>query len=480
MRSPERPTIVARSSPPGPGLRGILRVSGPGAESLAGRALGLGEALPRGRAVLEGRFRDGEGDQPVRLLWMPGPRSYTREDVAEFHLPGSPPLLQASLDRLLDLGAVLAQPGEFTRRAFENGALDLLRAEGVLALIEARDQEGCRAAHALLEGGLGDRVSGLRDGLDELRALCEASLDFDETDTGHVDTEHLLGLGRDLRGALDGAVVWERRRDPPRGESRVVLAGAPNAGKSTLFNALVGDERALVSDLEGTTRDALTAELVLGGVRVRLHDSPGIEAGRGEVETSAQRLADRDRRGADLVVWVVRADGVAVDAAFPRTPGNPEEHPAVRLLVWSQVDRPGGLGAPPPDLLAAWGDPKWVAVSAVEGRGVDELAAAIPEALGLGPSAAGDESEDRDRLQGRVSSGEDRGVVGELQLRHLRGLVAARDGLVSALEGIEGGLPLDLCAEELRRAGEALDELDGSTTPEDLLDRIFARFCLGK
>ena len=199
-------TIAAVATAPGSGARGVLRVSGPEAADLVRRT--VRDAAGRPLAALErgafaGRFDDGRGTQPALVLWMPGPGSYTREDVAEFHLVGSPPLLDAALRRLLELGARLAEPGEFTRRAFEHGRLDLSRAEGVLALVEAENLHQAQAATELLFGGLAERIDALRDTLEEVRALCEASLDFDETDTGHVAEEHLLELGRRAR--------WPRR-----------------------------------------------------------------------------------------------------------------------------------------------------------------------------------------------------------------------------------------------------------------------------
>src|SRR5262245_53308739 len=184
---------------------------------------------------------------PLLLLWMPGPRSFTREDVAELHLPGSPPLLDAALERVLALGATPAEPGEFTRRAFLSGRIDLTRAEGVLALVGARDDRERRAGAALLAGGLADRIEALRDRLEDLRALCEASLDFDERDTGHVPEGEIEERLAGVRAALAEAHAFEVARASPGGEPRVVLTGAPNAGKSSLFNRLAGAERALVA-----------------------------------------------------------------------------------------------------------------------------------------------------------------------------------------------------------------------------------------
>ena len=268
-------TICAVSSPPGAGARGVIRISGPESADLVRRTVVVdGEpARPGERCASRGRFLDGIGEQPVLLLWMPGPHSYTREDVAELHLPGAPPLLERALARLVELGARVAGPGEFTRRAFENGRIDLTRAEGVLELVEASGEAERRAAAKLLMGGLARRVGPLRDGLEELRALCEASLDFDESDTGHVPEAELERLFEAVGEGLEEALGWEVGRAATSGLPRIALVGAPNAGKSTLFNRLAHAEPsagavripALVTDRAGTTRDGLQTSWTVAG-----------------------------------------------------------------------------------------------------------------------------------------------------------------------------------------------------------------------
>lgn len=432
-----RATIAAIATPPGRAARAAIRLSGPDALRLT--QIVFGREL-RGRGVHEGRFDDGVGTQPCLVLWMPGPRSYTREDVAEFHLPGATPLVEAALGRLLAEGAVLAEPGEFTRRAFLNGRIDLTRAEGVLELVSARADDERRAALALLSGGLESRLAEIRERLETLRALAEASLDFDETDTGHVPVSELLALADGARAALEEALSWETQRAPRTGLPRVVLVGAPNAGKSTLFNALVRAERAITSEHAGTTRDALVAEIEIAGRVVLLEDLPGVEAGRDAVEREAQARARTRLDSAELVLWVVDA------AATP--PTNPREG---ALFVWSQVDKHDALAQPPAHLG------EFVAVSGLDGTGLDDLRAAIAA-----------------RLTSRVSRS------GELSVRHRGALERSLDALgeATALLRLEG--PLDLAAQSLRHATDELDAIGGRTTPEDLLDRIFARFCLGK
>lgn len=434
-------TIAAVATPPLAAERGVIRVSGPRAGELV-RALARLERPLGARGLYRGRLADGRGEQPLLCLWMPGPHSYTREDVAELHLPGSPFLLAVALERVLALGAEPAEPGEFTRRAFESGRIDLLEAEGVLELVEAGNARERRAGLALLGGGLGRRVAALREELAGLRALCEASLDFDEDATGHVPVEELRAGGARALAALDEALAWERRREPLGDLPRVVLAGPPNAGKSALFNALAEDARALESDLAGTTRDVLRALWRPAGARCLLIDTAGLDealAASSPLERRSQERARAERESADLVLWVEAADAPPRDGAASDA-----------LRVLNKCD------------LAPADPGRGVPVSARDGRGLAQLARAVAARLG-GP-------------------GEDAGEASAatLGLRHRRALELARARLEEALAGLAGGLALDLVAEGLRAATDALDGVQGRTTPEDLLDRIFARFCLGK
>lgn len=465
-------TICALASAPGGGERAVIRISGPRAAELLGATCTRdGEPLvPGERGLAEARFHDGRGEQPALVLWMPGPRSYTREDVAELHLPGSPPLARAALDRLLALGAEAAPPGEFTRRAFLNGRIDLTRAEGVLALVSARSAEERRAASALLSGGLDERLEVLRGAHEDLRALAEASLDFDEAEAGHVPRSELsAGLTR-VERLLAEARRWESARVPPAGDPRVVLAGTPNAGKSTLFNRLAeeaGELPALVTPRAGTTRDALHGTLRVGpGIRCLLVDTAGVDStgpdpgppsgsARGlSADAQGQERARAERTAADLVLWVVDAAGPVEEQAPP-----PADPAAPRLVVWNKVDLPGTAPPPPP----AAGDGGALAVSALTGFGLDELRERVAHSLGL-----------------RLADGGPSGLVRVLSARHRQALEGASAWGERARELLDSRAPLDLFAEALRVAVDELDRIAGRTTPEDVLDRIFARFCVGK
>ncbi len=448
-------TIAAIASPPGEALRGVIRLSGSDARRIAEAV--WSESLGNARGVSDGTFADEVGEQPGLLIWMPGPRSFTREDVVEFHLPGSPFLLESALSRLLSLGARIAEPGEFTRRAFQNGRIDLARAEGILELIAARDLAERRSATALLFGGLSRRIEILRGELDQLRALSEASLDFDDTDTGHVDESQLQRLYDGIHAALEEAQSWESRRALGFSLPRVVLAGSANAGKSSLFNALCG-ERAIVSDMAGTTRDILRAEWSVATSAVELIDTAGLEdaspagdGARAQLERELRQKAEHARDSADLCLWVV-------DATEPGVRVPPVE--LAHLVVWNKCDEPGALPSP---------DPAHLRVSARTGEGLASLEQRCAEQLGL--------------LQGEAAAPAGRGGATrdrEISARH-------RASLAGALEILEAGhaawaseMPLELFADHLRRASERLEGITGETTPEDLLDRIFSQFCLGK
>ena len=445
-------TIAAIASPAGPGARGVIRVSGPRAAELVRATTDAIELSSR--TIAAARFHDGRGTQPVLVLWMPGPRSFTREDVAEFHLPGSPPLLARALQRLIDLGAAPAEPGEFTRRAFLSGRIDLTRAEGVLALVVAHNESQARAARSLLFGGLESRVAAARDALVDARTLCEASLDFDENDTGHVPRDEIAALLARARERLDDAAGFESARTAPSDAPRFVLAGAPNAGKSALFNALAEDGSALVSPRAGTTRDVLESTLRLEGASVRLLDTAGLDTATSDNERAAQARSRAALESADFVVWVVDASTASREALAR---ASSELGASPRHLAWNKVDL---APAPPPEWTRELGVESCTPVSARTGVGIEALRTALARAV----TAA------------RAASGLER----ETAQRHRATLAAARIEVDAAGRALAGGDALELAAEHLRLATEALDGVSGATTAEDVLDRIFARFCLGK
>ena len=450
-------TICAIASPPGGGERGVIRISGSSAAALVLETWTdeVAPALDAGRGIFRGRLFDGVGEQPLLLLWMPGPRSFTREDVAELHLPGAAPLVERALQRLVELGARVAEPGEFTRRAFESGRIDLSRAEGVLSLVEARSEAARRSAVALLFGGLDERVGGLRDGLSDLRALCESSLDFESADTTDVPTEEIASRLAAVEAKLEEARGWEAARGVEAGAPRVVLVGAPNAGKSTLFNALgSGAQQAIVSEHPGTTRDRLLSTWRPGAFEVELADVAGMEEGARGPDATAQRVGASARAAADHILWVVDARRGAEEEELERERRALPDAVA-RTLLWAQCDREGSSHGPPPSLASE----PWVRVSAIEGEGIEELARLVA---------------------GCLESGDAQGLGRELSVRHSAALEEASERVQAGRCDWEQGSPLELLADELRVATDHLDQIAGRTTAEDLLDRIFSRFCLGK
>lgn len=458
-------TIAAIASPPGPGARGVIRISG-------ARARELVEATVRFAAAVEwverwaarGRFDDGRGTQPVLVLWMPAPRSYTGEDVAELHLAGAPPLLAAALARVLALGARHAAPGEFTRRAFEGGRIDLTRAEGVLALTEAASEAERRAATALLLGGLAERVTALRARIVEVRALVEASLDFDETDAIDVPRAEIEQACRSAARAVSEVLGYETRRASPTAAPRVALVGAPNAGKTSLFNWLTGAD-AIVSPRAGTTRDALRGVWRVAGVDCDLWDTAGLGAlgtlVGDDPDSISQRVAREHHNAADL--WLVVVDATRSDAGALSRPHGDDTSPAERILVWTHVDRPGAPPEPPREVLEASGARAHAAVSPVARTGRGELEARVAQALGLGGAGARPARPER-----------------EISQRHRAALECAAREIEGALAALARAEPLDLIGERARAAADALDAISGRTTPEDVLELLFARFCVGK
>lgn len=412
--SAEADTIAAPAVPPGAALRGIVRVSGPRAVEIAG---GLPGAVVRR-----------------------GPRTYTREDLVEIHLPGAAPLVARCLRLLAERGARPARPGEFTLRAFLHGRLDLAQAEAVERLIAAGDESERRAAIEILGGGWSRRLRELEAGLLDLCADVEAALDF-------ADQDIEILSGEEARRRAGGLLDLLRKLNGPSaalrsGRPKVVLLGRPNAGKSALFNALAGGV-SLVSPVAGTTRDVLEAELDLApGLRAALLDTAGLGGGEpgGAIEAEAERRARTAADGADLVLLVVDA---AAGLPGPEAPGRV-------LVAASKIDL-----APAASLERHYPGQALIGVSARTGEGLDLLRRRLAEALAGGEGGA----------EARWS---------ERQASLLREAEAA------LRRAVEGDPALELRALDLRAALAALGAITGRDVPEDLLDRVFSRFCLGK
>ncbi len=437
---PGRPpdTIAAIATAPGRSAIGIVRVSGARAAEIARRLLGR---MPRPRVATLVAARDARGEllDEGLALYFPAPHSYTGECGFEFHGHGGPTVLQAVLSACLDAGARLAEPGEFTRRAFLNGKLDLAQAEGVADLIDAASREAARSALRSLQGEFSAAVNVLVAQLVELRALTEAMLDFpdEEVEPLHRD-DAIARLGR-VRAALEAVLAKSRQGSLLRSGIHVVLAGRPNVGKSSLLNRLAGEERAIVTPIAGTTRDALREAIQIEGVPLVIIDTAGLRSSSDPVERLGIERTQRELERADIVIVIFEAG----EAHAPL-----EEVPAGTALieVYNKVDLAPGF-VPPGGGLA---------ISAKTGAGLDELKRAILQAAGW--SATGES-------------------VFLARERHLRALQRAAAHLEAAAREPQRW---ELFAEELRLAQTALAAITGEFTADDLLGEIFGRFCIGK
>lgn len=441
--------IAAIATAPGRGGIGVVRVSGPALRGFVRTLTGGLDASPR-HATLT-RFRDREGavlDEGL-LLFFPAPHSFTGEDVVELQGHGGPVVMRMLLERCVELGARVARPGEFTQRAFLNGRMDLAQAEAVADLIDASTAQAARSAVRSLAGAFSQRIGELCDELIDLRMLVEATLDFPEEEIEFLGRarafERLDSIADHLQAVLDTARQGALLRDG----IRVVLVGQPNVGKSSLLNALAGEDRAIVTEVAGTTRDVLREVIQIEGVPLHIIDTAGLRDTSDPVERIGVERSWREIEGADVVLLLVDSTlGVSAtdEAIVSRLPqGIP------RLQILTKVDLSGQpVGRESHDGRLS------VKLSARTGAGMDLLRSELLS------------------IAGWHQSGEDVFLARE---RHLTALRAAAFHVGAARRM---GSALDLFAEELRLAHEALREITGEFTADDLLGVIFSRFCIGK
>jgi tRNA modification GTPase len=422
---PHRTTVAAAATPPGTGAVSMIRISGPDAIRIADSATGGAASGAPDRTARRCRITDASGEtiDDGLLTVFHAPRSYTGEDCVEFTGHGGILATREVLARVLECGALAAAPGEFTRRAFLNGKLDLTQAEGVMDLISAQTRLSLRAAHSQLEGALGRRTTQARDSLLETLAHLEAWIDFPEED---IDPQ----TGTALR---DGV--------------RTVIYGEPNVGKSSLLNRLLGFERAIVSEIAGTTRDTIEETINLDGIPLRLVDTAGVREAADRIEAEGIQRTVRQIEAADLLLEIADASRPRPeDAVFPSSA-------AKRLLVLNKSD----LGEHP-----SWTGTPAVRLSCHTGKGFDTLSQSIREALQFG----------------EVDWGEHAVAI---NARHQQSLALARTALLAALDQLDDpSAGPELAAIDLREALDALGEIPGRVDAEDLLGMIFSRFCIGK
>jgi tRNA modification GTPase len=451
-------TIAAISTPLGEGGIGIVRISGAAAEGIARKIF---TRIPSG-GLQSHRFYYGElldpdtGDvvDEILLVLMQAPRSYTCEDVLEIHCHGGYLIIQRVLQLVLRAGARLAEPGEFTKRAFLNGRIDLLQAEAVIELIRGKTEAALALAQHQREGILSKRIAAVKEGIVTSLAFIEAYLDFPEEDIDipafrEIETavRASLTLIKDLlRGFQQGKVLRE-------GVS-VLIVGKPNVGKSSLLNTLLKEKRAIVTSVPGTTRDIIEEVVNIKGLPVNLLDTAGIRNSEDEIEQEGMKLTMEKIPLADLILFVVDSskpfeneDTLIVEAILGRE----------FLVVSNKSDLPQALRLP-----AQIESEPVVRISARNGGGIEELREAIFSRFIRGASLDG------------------RDFTALSQARHRDALDRAQKSLLSFLESFAAGMPLEIVSLELRDALTALGEVTGETTTDDILDQIFTRFCIGK
>lgn len=451
-------TIVAPATPPGAGAVSILRMSGPDAFSIASRLTGISPSAQPSRVLSLCSVRNSSGVEVDRglVVFFPAPHSFTGEDVAEIHLHGNPFLIAETSEAACALGARPAMPGEFSRRAFENGKMDLTQAEGLCDLVAARTEASARAALRQLKGGIRDVVAPLRERMLSLLILLEASIDFsdeeDITPLSHAQVkERVSEIISDLSRFISTYDLGHILRDG----ATVAIAGVANVGKSRLLNRLLGEERAIVTEIPGTTRDYLSGELTLSGVPVRLVDTAGLRDTSDPVEREGVRRSREILAGADLSLFIL-------DGSRPPHEGDRQAYAEVadrpHLLLRNKSDLPpaGAVGEfEGPGMKGA------LSVSAKTGEGVEALLEAMSRELVPGGGA----------------------VLAEAPMTRLRHLAAARKavaGLERARDAAGEELSLEFPAADVREAVQALSELTGEIAPEEVINAIFCSFCVGK
>lgn len=453
-------TIVAVATPPGRGGLGVVRLSGSAAMRVAMDLCGHSIAFePRRATFARLSATAGEpgctlGDEVV-VTAFPGPASYTGEDVVEISAHGSPVVLAAILRSAVRFGARLAEPGEFSLRAFLNGKRDLVQAEAVADLIESVTPLQARVAFDQLEGTLTGAIATIEAGLFDLSARLEASLDFPEEGYHFIEAREVASALDVVARELDRLLADAGRGRLVREGATVTIAGAPNVGKSSLFNALLNANRAIVTAVPGTTRDLLTERADIGGLPLALVDTAGIRETEDEVEREGVHRAQGSLRVSDLVLVVLdrsRALGEEDMRVVEATSGRP------RVVVVNKIDLPSAWPEPTPSWLA-----DAVQVSVRGGAGLDDLAARIARALSGSASLR------------------DAPIV--TNLRHITLLEGARTAVTRArrsLDGPTGSVPEEFLLADLQEALGQLQEVTGRRTSDDLLRHIFERFCIGK
>jgi len=445
-------TIVAAATAPGRGGIGIVRLSGPKTPEIA--AVLIGE-LPEARRAVLARFLDAER-QPIDAgfaLFFPAPHSYTGEHVLELQGHGGPVVVEALIARALELGARRALPGEFTQRAFLNDKIDLAQAEAIADLIDAGSREAARAAMRSLQGEFSAMVEGLTEAIVELRTYVEAAIDFPEEEIDYLRDQELGTRLEAVEDHFDAVEQSARQGRLLREGMTVVIAGRPNAGKSSLLNRLAGYDAAIVTPIPGTTRDVVRERIDIDGMPLHVLDTAGLREATDLVEEEGIRRAQAEMRRADRVLFVI--DAVADPAASAYAEERHRLPPEVPVtLILNKCDLAAGI--PLGDTISG---PPRMALSALSGEGLDALRAHLKSCMGFRAL--------------------DAGTVSARQ-RHLDALTRARRCVEEAKRELTETRAGELVAQQLREAQQALSEITGEFSSDDLLGRIFSSFCVGK
>lgn len=436
-------TIAAVATPPGTGAIAVIRMSGAGALAVLQACSGCRLQVRRATLV---RIKDAAGAvvDDVVATYFAAPASYTGEDVVEVSCHGGMLVTRRVLERLLQCGARPAEPGEFSRRAFENGKMDLTQAEAVMDVISAGSDLALRAAHNQLHGAISSRVAEAVDQLISVAAHVEAYIDFPEEDIAPDTTQQLVGGIDAVVAALQALLATADEGRLLREGVRTAIVGPPNVGKSSLLNMLLGYERAIVSDTAGTTRDTIEESVSLGGLRLRLIDTAGLHESADAIECAGMERSRRAGAEADLVLEV--ADSTCAPNR-PELPDNRAQH----LLLLNKCDLPEH---------PAWQGVNAIRLSCRTGQGAAELSTAI-EQLFLHGRAVGDS-------------------LAAINTRHRYALQQALEFLAAARAGLLAGQSPEFTDVDLRAALDALGSISGRVDTEDILTRVFATFCLGK